>query len=252
MVHEARRHLVLIHGGGVGPWMWRKQVEHFAGDFVVHTPTLPGHDPRASRDFTTNRDAAQSVADQVDLSSLQGDVAVVGFSIGGQVAIELAQLFPDRVDRLGVVSSLVAPMAGSSVLAIMSSWATPLASNERFARAQAKQLYIGDDDFDDYFAVSQALTHLTMMAMLTANFSFRPGDTLFSSPLPTLTFAGSREQKSLVRGMQHLAERMPAGSFELVEGVGHGIPLARPDAFNARLGEWLGERRGVNRAPIRG
>lgn len=239
MTEATNRHLILIHGGGVGPWMWRRQVEHFADDFAVHTPTLPGHSRDAVNDYTTNRDAAESVAHQVGLADLEGETTVVGFSVGGQVAIEVAQLFADQVDRLAVVSSLVEPMPGASVLGMMSSWATPLARNERFARAQAKQLYIGDDDFADYFALSQAITPATMKAMLTANFSFRPQEQFLGSSLPTLTFAGSREQKSLIRGMQHLAERMPAGGFELVDGVGHGIPLARAELFNARLGEWL-------------
>ena len=233
--------LVFIHGGGVGPWMWRHQLQHFRGIAAVHTPTLPGHDPHRPSTYTSHADAARSIARQIDLDRLGNDVTVVGFSVGGQVAIEFSSMFPEQVARIVVVSSLVTPWRAASVLARTSAAAAPLAGNRRFARLQAKQLYIPDEDFDSYFALSSAMSKASLTNMLTANFSFSPPQSFLTSGKPVLLVAGSKEQRPLVSGLTDLSARLPAARFESIDGVGHGAPIAKPAQFNRVLDTWLAE-----------
>lgn len=233
-------HLILIHGGGVGPWMWRQQREYFTRAHTVHTPTLPGHDPAGTHEYTTTADAARSVAREVDLEGLVGDVIVVGFSLGGQVAIEMATLFPERVARTVVVSSLVKPWRGGSLLARIARAAHPLSRFEWFARAQAKQLYIADVDFERYFLLSRSISAQSLESVMRANLSFQPAPDFVGSKHAALFIAGAGEQRSLRDDLRQLSLSVPIGRFELVGGVAHGAPLAKPREFNDLLERWLG------------
>jgi pimeloyl-ACP methyl ester carboxylesterase len=239
-----RPHLIFIHGAGIGAWMWDKQREFLGGDFEVHTPTLPGHGTfdgaiPDDAEFVSHERAAQSVARQVGLDSLEGDVTVVGFSLGGQTAITLATMFPDAVTRTVVVSSLLRPwrLAGLYVRAAIA--AAPLAKSETFARAQAKQLYLADEHFDAYFALSSAMSKRTLGAILRTNFSFAPTATFVTSDRQVLIIAGAQEQRRLRDDSARLAQKLPNGTFALVDDVAHGASLARPDYFNQLLLEWI-------------
>ncbi|NKX55404.1 alpha/beta fold hydrolase [Arthrobacter mobilis] len=148
-----RSTLIFIHGGGVGPWMWADQAAFFSGEHRVHTPVLPGHDPRRPEEFTTHAAAAHSVAGQTALQEAGGRVTVVGFSLGGQTAIQLAAAYPEKVDRPVVVSSLLEPRRGAPVLAALAAAAAPLSGSRLFTRAQARQLLIPAERFEDYYAL---------------------------------------------------------------------------------------------------
>ncbi|HEV7948626.1 MAG TPA: alpha/beta hydrolase [Glaciihabitans sp.] len=233
------QHLIFLHGAGVGPWMWRHQREHFGDRFTVHTPTLPGHDPRQTGDYSTHDDAVRSIAAQVNLTSLQGEVTVVGFSMGGQVAIELASRFPQIITRTAVISSLVTPWRLAPAFALLGAVTAPLSKRESFARKQAAQLYIPDEDFPNYFALSRSISSRTISKIMTANFSFAPSDEFLHTTQPVLLVAGAQEQRVLITGLERLASTLPNSRFEIVEGVGHGAPLATPDVFNSALQSWL-------------
>ncbi|MCG2620692.1 alpha/beta hydrolase [Arthrobacter sp. I2-34] len=232
-------HLVFIHGGGVGPWMWRRQLEAFADGFQVHTPVLPGHDPSGTDTYTTHAAAARSIARQTGLDTLRGGVAAIGFSAGGQVAMELAAAYPQRITATAVVSSLVQPLRGAALLGAAAAWAAPLARHRAFARAQARQLSIPDEDFDRYFALSRSLSNRTLKNLLTANFSFVVPAAFLHSSRPALLVAGSKEQRTLVRCMEKLSRELPDARFATVDGAAHGIPLAEPSHLNGLLRSWL-------------
>lgn len=222
--------LVLIHGGGVGPWMWRAHLEHFAATHHVVAPVLPGHDPHVPSEYTTH---ALAVADVVaQLPEGARDATVAGFSAGGQVAMLLAAGHPELVARLAVVSSLTRPLAGGATLASIAGWGAPLAQWRWFARAQAKQLFVPDELFGEYFETSRAISAASLRNVTRANFDFEAPEL---GSLPTLLMWGDREQRELREGMRELAQRVPGAATRVVPGAGHGIPLSDPDVFGDEL-----------------
>ncbi|WP_458779647.1 alpha/beta fold hydrolase [Arthrobacter sp. D3-16] len=157
-----RSTLVFIHGGGVGPWMWKAQIADFSAEYDVVTPTLPGHDIHRPSVFSTHKQAAEAVACQVGLLEHPRPVTVVGFSLGGQTAIQLTASYPQLVDRLVVVSSLLRPWRGAGALGLLAAGSAPLSRNRRFAKAQAAQLSIPPSMVKDYYTFfnGRGLLHL--------------------------------------------------------------------------------------------
>lgn len=90
--------VLLLHGGGDTPQSMRYLAEHLhARGFTVHVPLLPGHG-------TTIRDFARSSAERWRAAALdayralRGEhawVAIVGQSMGGALAVQVAALTPD-------------------------------------------------------------------------------------------------------------------------------------------------------------
>jgi pimeloyl-ACP methyl ester carboxylesterase len=97
--------LLLLHGGG-GPVTLRAFAERISSQFQVMLPTHPGFDGMPRTDDIANvRDLARIYAAVLAEASIE-DLVVVGFSLGGWLAAELAASYPDRVASLILVDAV--------------------------------------------------------------------------------------------------------------------------------------------------
>jgi pimeloyl-ACP methyl ester carboxylesterase len=236
--------VLLLHGGGVGAWMWRDQVQALRDRYRVITPDLPGHDHSAGVVFGT---PDEIVADLAGLLREVGTPAtVVGFSFGAQLTVALASMHPDLVARAVVVSALTEPLPLPGLSASLSAGlvraAAPLGGQRWFARLQAKALYVDDAMFDDYLRTARSLSTADLVAMTTANAAFRVPETWAVFPGQALLLAGGAEPRTLVRGMRDLHSRLPGSELEILAGAGHGLPLQHTRWFNQRLLGWLDQQ----------
>jgi pimeloyl-ACP methyl ester carboxylesterase len=78
--------------------MWLPQLRGLANDFHVIAPDLPGHGALAHVPFTFTT-AVQSLSELIRQET-RGQALVAGLSLGGYIAIELAQRHPDLVAGL--------------------------------------------------------------------------------------------------------------------------------------------------------
>ncbi|MCF6473374.1 alpha/beta hydrolase [Nonomuraea sp. MG754425] len=231
--------LLLIHGGGVAGWMWQAQIGHFAASHRLLVPDLPGHDRSHEAAYTTSSAVVAELAAHLARLPEGTDVTVAGFSLGGQIAVELAATHPELVTRVVVVSALTTgvPMAGLSDRLV--GLAAPLARQAWFARLQAKALFIPDDLLDDYLRTSKALPKDSLLALTRANSAFRTPPAWRKFPGPVLLLAGGKEPRTLRDGMRQLGHDHAGSELVVHPDAGHGLPLQYPDWFNTRVGDWL-------------
>jgi pimeloyl-ACP methyl ester carboxylesterase len=90
--------IVLVHGSVVTRKMWLPQLQHLSDTYHVLAPDLPGHGTLAQLPFTF-ASAVQTLHTLIDRSA-GGRAIVVGASMGGYVAIDLAHRFPENVAGL--------------------------------------------------------------------------------------------------------------------------------------------------------
>lgn len=91
--------LLLVHGlSGSGAW-WRHNLPVLTQHFTVYVIELSGYGTNRAWRPLRLQDAAVCLASLIG-SLPQGRAHVVGHSMGGQIAIHLAAMFPERVDRL--------------------------------------------------------------------------------------------------------------------------------------------------------
>jgi pimeloyl-ACP methyl ester carboxylesterase len=97
--------LLLVHGMGGGYENWRDVIGPLARNYTVVAPDLPGHGASApsSGDYSVG---ALAVGLRDLLLALGHERAtLVGHSLGGGIAMQLAYQFPDLAERLVLVSS---------------------------------------------------------------------------------------------------------------------------------------------------
>jgi pimeloyl-ACP methyl ester carboxylesterase len=160
--------LLLIHGIGDNSRTWRNVIPHLAKDHTVIAPDLLGHGrsdkPRADYSVGGYANAMR------DLMSVLGveRATVVGHSLGGGVAMQFAYQYPERCERLVLVSTggvsrevhpilrLASAANADLVLPLLRFTATHLTVRAAFALMRL----IGSDlgrDADDMLRVFDAL-----------------------------------------------------------------------------------------------
>jgi pimeloyl-ACP methyl ester carboxylesterase len=95
--------LLLIHGFGADQGSWRPLVQQLPEGLPVIAVDLPNHGKSAARPVETLQELARLVLDRLDH---EGIVAchVLGHSLGGGVALALAQAAPERVCSLTLLA----------------------------------------------------------------------------------------------------------------------------------------------------
>lgn len=241
--HATDRTLLLLHGGGVAGWMWQPLLAELGTEYNVLLPDLPGHDGSSAFDYQSH-DATVSLLENLLESFLESlphhsakHVTVLGFSLGAQLAVTLAAKRPDLVQRAMIVSAQAKPLPLPAATSLMLGLAAPLAKFEWFAKAQAKELFIGADLFDDYLRTSRSISKATLLNSVGENIRFVPPAAWASFPGETLLLVGENERGLMRDSARILAELVPSGTAEVVAGCGHGIPLQRPELLAERLRE---------------
>jgi pimeloyl-ACP methyl ester carboxylesterase len=97
--------LLLIHGIGDSSETWRRAIPWLAREFTVIAPDLLGHGrsdkPRADYSVAGYANAMRDLLSVLEIER----ATVVGHSLGGGVAMQFAYQYPERCERLVLVSS---------------------------------------------------------------------------------------------------------------------------------------------------
>lgn len=225
--------VVLLHGAGVAGWMWRPLRAHLPEDLALLVPDLPGHGASRGTPFASRAQTVDDLATQLR-ERVDRPVAVVGFSFGAQIAIEFAARMPELVAHATIISAQAQPTALPGLTSAIVRAAAPLARNERFARAQAAELFIPDDLLDDYLRESRATDGAGLARVVDENIRFRIPDDWGGFPGTAAVMVGADERRVMRTSARMLHEALPGSALDVVGGCGHGIPLQRP--------RWLAER----------
>lgn len=93
--------LVLIHGWAMHSGIWRAFAKQLAQRYQVICVDLPGHGrSEKSPDFTL-----ENISHQLQEILPSPSCTLIGWSLGGAVALDLASRFPERVKNLIIIGS---------------------------------------------------------------------------------------------------------------------------------------------------
>lgn len=230
--------VLLLHGGGVAGWMWTLLATRLSADHTVLIPDLPGHGASADEPYRSHQETVDALALELTRRNTE-PVAVIGFSLGAQLAIELASTHPHLVERAMIISAQAHPAPLTRLTLAALGVAAPLARAAWFARMQAKALFIPPSLIEDYVATSAQITRGTLLAAVGANMRFTLPAAWARFHGRALVLAGRDERAVMRRSASAIHAALPSSELEIVDGCGHGIPLQRPDWFYARVSAWL-------------
>jgi pimeloyl-ACP methyl ester carboxylesterase len=236
--------LVFIHGLGSSTRDWEYQVDDFSPSYEAITFDLRGHgqSDKPEGPYTIPMFAADTAALLKELGVESAHV--VGVSLGGAVALQLALDHPEMVKTLTVVNSAPA-MYGSAEqikqevdrrVAIvqqvgMRAMGEALAPNLFPAPDQAglRRTFVerwAENDPRAYIDATRSVAEWNVL------------DQVASIQCPTLVIA-SEYDYSPVEVKESYAKLMPDAQLIVIRDAHHGVPMEKPAEFNAVLSAFL-------------
>jgi pimeloyl-ACP methyl ester carboxylesterase len=253
--------LVLVHGLS-GCWAnWLEQIPVLAREHRVVALDLPGFgsSPMPAHEITISGYARtlDALMDELGISA----ATLVGNSMGGFISAELAIAFPQRVERLVLISAAgistrpppgrPSPMPvlvrSERILAACAAWVASrsdtVARRPRLREAALSLVTRHPSRLPAPLAAEQlrgAGTAGFLPALQSImDYDFR--ERLPEIACPTLIVWGEGDRLITVRDADVFAELIPDSRKVIFEDTGHMAMLERPAAFNALLGEFLDE-----------
>lgn len=243
--------VLLLHAGIADSRMWRPQVEVLeAAGYRVIAPDLRGFGERRLEPaaFSHLRDAE---------ALLDGPAAVVGNSLGGRVALELALHRPDLVERLVLIAPGLPGWDWSEET--RAGWAeeeTAYDAGDFEAAAEASVRLWVDGPNRSPADVDPELRAL-VTAMVLRSYEMQEGaweggadeEEVLDPPVgerlgdircPTLVLVGSDDVADMVAIAEHLAASIGAARLVTVTGATHLPSLERAGEVNDLLLAFLG------------
>jgi pimeloyl-ACP methyl ester carboxylesterase len=240
--------VLLMHSGISDSRMWDPQWTVLSRAF--HTIRFDARgfgssaDPR--RPYTLHGDAME-VLDSLDVER----AAIVGCSMGGYAALDMAIALPHRISALVIVTS--APSGWEHTADIRAQWDAVDGAYESQGIDAANELEMKmwlDGPFRAPDVVEpeirrQAATVNRVLLERQASFEIEPGDLeppaidrLAEVEVPTLVITGELDQPSIVGGAFEIARGTGAEHVE-IENAAHFPNLEQPAEFNRALVDFL-------------
>ncbi|MCJ2185290.1 alpha/beta fold hydrolase [Novosphingobium beihaiensis] len=244
------RPLLLLHGISNTGRAWAPQVPALAGaGYRVIVPDHAGHG--ASAPVTTPFGVSE-LADDIEIMLAAMDIAncdIVGLSLGGMVALELALRRPERVGRMIVANSFDCT-ATPTFAGLAESWARtfeqPQGPLRRFEAnwpslvSPAFQTTAeGLRTYQVWHALAAVADGPSLANVSRGITTFDVSQRIAELAMPTLFIAGGLDGMSPPDLGRALAERAPQGEFSLIGEAAHISNVDTADAFTRRVLEFL-------------
>jgi len=232
--------LLLIHGLGYGRWGWEPVVEPLARSFdlILFDNRGIGESDAPPGPYTVPELAADAlqVLDEAGVERAH----VLGTSLGGMVAQELALSAPERVDRLVLACTTPGgpesfPMPERTVQ-LMTSGAT-LRQFVENALADQPDLELVERILRHREATAQPLE--AWSAQAAAGAMFDALDRVTRIEAPTLILHGTEDAVVDARNSALLGLRIPNARVEVFPGGGHLFLWEQPERFVEVVTEFL-------------
>lgn len=256
----AKPSLALIHGWGMHGGVWQPLLEQLSSHFCLHVIDLPGMG--FSAPLTGTQAGNQDAIVEAVAAVLPRKTSICAWSFGGQLAMQLAQQYSQRVDKLvlvGATPKFINHVAQAGQDHDMQGWqyGMPVQVFEDFASKVER-------DYQDTL-----LKFLTLQCMrsqdarntvrqLRDSFLQRPAPDasslqhnlthllqndlrLTASQLtqPTLVLHGDRDTLAPVAAGRWLASHIPSATLEVIDGASHAPFLSHPQQFTQALTRFL-------------
>lgn len=239
MQRETSETLVLLPGMMCDERLFAPQIEYFSDRYFVMIPDLGN---------------ASSIADMAVMCLSQlpdSPVNLVGLSMGGIVAMQMAVTAPHQVKRLALLDTNCRADATER-------HAIRNAQIEKVRGGHLREVII-DEMKPNYVAAQnranqplldllvEMAMHLGAEAFISQSTALRDRDDLCDKlsaiSCPTLVLCGDEDRLCPPAFHQEIASLIEGANLQMIERAGHITTLENPEAVNAALDEWLASAR---------
>lgn len=226
---------LLLHGVSKTGWMWRRLVEDLSADRHVLVVDLPGHGASASRPWRSLADTTAAIADVVSTEAHGGRAHLVGLSLGGYVALEVAAAHPDRIPSAVVSGVNVLPFPHPRLMRLAGRVMAPIMASSPILRANARALGVTREDYDGYAEAARLMAPGTFLTVGEELMTYTVPARAATSSTRVLALAGSQEQPLIRGSLSVISAAFPHAAARIAPDVGHAWNGQAPELFAAAV-----------------
>jgi Predicted hydrolases or acyltransferases (alpha/beta hydrolase superfamily) len=226
--------LLFVHGAGGTGENWHNQLSGIKGYNLI-APDLPGHglsNGSAADTIIAYREFIWEVAKALDLESF----TIVGHSMGGAIAMELALAYPNALQGQIIVGSGARLKVNPKMLEKLSMNIHPLeivkysyslsTSKEILEKANEEMKTVPTEV---YLADFRACNNFNLMERVK------------EINVPTLIICGQDDQMTPVKYSEHLSQELSASTVVLISNAGHMSMIEQPQQVNKAIQDFMSE-----------
>ena len=244
--------VVCIHGNSCSSEVFKKQIAAFRDRYRMISVDLPGHgksscpeSPDAAYTIPGYAAVIQEVVNHLEL----GSFAILGFSLGGNIALQLTQHTKDSIKGIMIVSTAPMKYSQEVLQAYLPYEGSYAAFPGQLTEPQARQ-YMSACGFDVedptvYFMVEDAMktdgrSRANMVASVFAGKGIDETKIVSELDIPLAVVVGSRDNSLGLEYIKQLKYRhLWQGKVEFIDDAQHAIPIHQPDQLHSLLEAFL-------------
>jgi len=238
--------LLFLHGLGGDHTNWAPQLDALSADYRCIAWTMPGYGNSPAVDELTWPGLADAAAQVLTAAGVK-TASVVGLSMGGYVAQQLAADHPHRIDRvvLAATSSRFGRGDQTFTQRFLESRLGPIEAGQTpasLAPTIGPSLLSEDVAADAIVNVVRSMSRISpdayrraLACLVTWDFTER----LCEITQPVLCLAGAHDRTAPVAAAQTLVDGLVHGRLEVLDDCQHLMNLDRPAEFSAALRRFL-------------
>lgn len=250
--------VLFLHGMGSNCLAWKKNIAVLSEHFHCIALDLPGYGKSSkTEDFSaTMRAFANCVVEFLEIREIK-EVYICGHSMGGQIALWFAYLFPNKVKKM----ALLCPAGFETFTAEQADWIRTIYSEQMLLQLNAAQIdaavrlnffeFPTDAEFmiQDRVAIMEAADYPLYCKVVTKALNGMLIEPIFEHlpeiKTPCLVFFGENDKLipsplapnglSTAQIAEIGTQKLPNAQLELLPNCGHFIPFEAADRINPKI-----------------
>jgi pimeloyl-ACP methyl ester carboxylesterase len=210
--------VLLLHGGACDSSDWVETMVPLSDSYTFYAPDLVGYGQSdRNRDGYYLSDFTDSTVGIIRALNLDSPLVIVGHSLGGRVALDIALNHPEGVRKLALIDT-----TGFSRLA---RWGSFLGTMAYWIRRVLRR----PQPYPTFMMENGAVPDWLCL------------DRLPELKMPSLIVWNRRDPYYTVKGALKAKELMPQAQLEILPGYGHAPHRIERDSFNKLLAAFLAQ-----------
>lgn len=235
--------LVFVHGFLGHPSDWRPVISELPTQYDVLTPSLPGHDGAQGTEEISLTNLAEKI-----LETLPSEFHLIGYSLGGRVALKIYEKGAHRVKSITLISAapgVRTPLEIEERKLFDERWAKLLSEDfESFLNEWYHQPLFGDLSSEDREILikkrRQNSPEMLRKIFLSTSQASNPHswDIVRSITVPALFVTGEHDIKYQKIGAE-IVDTNPHFRLQIIPGAGHNPTFTHPHATGLVIKDFL-------------
>jgi pimeloyl-ACP methyl ester carboxylesterase len=236
--------VLYLHGAG-GLFQSEPLLERLAERYHVYAPVWPGYGPEAGEDLLEDMlDFALHGWDVAEALGLDR-VSLVGHSMGGMIAAEMAALCPRQVEKLVLIDAAGLWIDAHPVADIFGMTPFEMPGYLFHDPAKGEAFLGGGRNFADNTALTEFMVGNARRLGTAGKILFpvpnrRVAKRLYRVTAPALVLWGAQDRLIPPVYADRWAELLPQARRVLIEDAGHMLPYEQPEAAAAAISGFFG------------